>query len=167
MGVTLSLAITSVGPTMAGSVAMNGVATVTNTEAGNVRLMGIQITEATTMGAVVRGPYFLTNNVAPGSGEPTLATSASGNYPFQVVVPSPNTPGASPNAPNSLRELAFPPGETRLRLAGVAQTNDGTSNFVGTAALSVPLSTPVAPFPKPQGGALQFNSGGDAVHWFF
>ena len=166
MALNLSLAITSVGPLKSG-LALNGVATVTNTEAGNVEVMSIQITEASTMGAIICGPYFLTPNVAPGEGEPTLATSASGNYPFQVVCEVPNTPGASPNAPNSLHGNTFPSGNSYLRLAGTVLGNDGSSNLVGSATLNLPLTTPVAPFPVPQGGALQFNAGGNSINAFF
>lgn len=167
MAVTLSLAITSVGPNM-GDSTLNGIATITNTEAGAVTLQDIQVFEQSTFGATISQPYFLTPNVAPGVGNPSVSAGATVYYPFQVVCAVPNTPGASPNAPGGLVESVYPAPNTFLRLAGVVRALDGSSNpFVGTASLQLPLITPVAPFPVPQGGALQFNRGGNAVNFFF
>lgn len=171
MGITLSLAITSVGPTMAGPMALQGIATVTNTEADTLTVYDINIAEGpeTQLGARVSGPYFLTPNVAPGEGEPAILTTATAYYPFSVFVPSPNTPGASPNAPGGRTDMASPVGNAFLRLVGSVRALDPDSDpHVGGAVVAVSLITPVAPFPVPAGGALQFNkTGSNAVNWFF
>jgi hypothetical protein len=163
MGISIALTITSVGPTTAGTMPINGIAAITNTEADTLTVRSITIAEGarTQLGARVSGPYFMTNNVAPGEGFPDIATSATAHYPFSVVVPSPNTPGSSPNAPGGPTLRASPPSNTFMELVGNVRALDTNNDpHVGTGCVFASFITPVAPFPVPMGGALQFNKTG-------
>lgn len=167
MAITISFTKTSDG-TAADSV-INGIVTVTNAGANTISVQGVSIVEQSTLGANIRQPDFLTSNAAPGT-FPTIAAGASASYPWSVVCAVPNTPGASPNAPNAYHgPMASPPADTVCRLSLFVQAYDSVAAAAvnNTAALQFPLSPAVAQFPVPQGGALQFNSGGDAVNWFF
>lgn len=165
MSITVILTKTSVGNPLADGV-INGVCAVTNNESGSVTVRDIRISEVSTMGSVIRQPDFLVPNAAPGT-YPTLTTTATGNYPWSIVVPSPCTPGPSPNSPSGVQNVAYPASNAVLRLQCVVMVNDGSVNIMGTALLQFPIGSAVAPFPVPQGGALQFNTGGDAVNFFF
>lgn len=178
MAIVVSFSVTSVGPTVANSV-INGIVSVQNTEAGSVTVRDIRIAEIPsaaltspasqtpqTWGAIIRQPDFLVPNAAPGT-YPTLTTTSTGYYPFSVVSPSPNFPGASPNAPNALRNPAMPPNTSILNLSCVAVCNDGSSNIVGSAMLQIPLISAVKTYPLATSGTEQFNVQGNAVNWFF
>lgn len=166
MAITVSIALTNVGPTFADS-PLSGICTITNNGANTIQVQGIQLTEQTNTGAAFRNPDFLVPNVAPGT-YPTIASSASANYPFSVVCPSPNMPGASPAAPNAYRGGAQP-ANPLVNVVCVVTAYDSTAAvFVnGSASMQIAVVSSVAPFPVPQGGASQFNFGGDAVNWFF
>ena len=168
MAITVSMAITSVGSTRSNSV-ISGILTLVNNGANTISVLDVALFEQSTMGAIIGQPVFMTPNVAPGEGEPDVATTVTVYYPFSVVVPAINTPGASPNAPSSLHDDVFPPGNSWCRLACNVRAYDATAveYVTGTATLQFPVVSAVAPFPVPQGGAEQFNSGGDAVNWFF
>lgn len=181
MTISVSLAFTSVGPTTANA-PINGILTLTNNGSNTISVRSIRLYEmplivtplnqgGACFGAMISQPEFLTPNVAPGDDFPSVTTGSTVYYPFAVVVPSPNLPGPSPNAPNTLRynQMATPPGNTNLQLGCDVRTYDSTATewVCGSATLSCPIKSAVAPFPVPQGGAEQFNSAGDAVNWFF
>lgn len=167
MAITVGIAITSVGPVLADS-QINGVLTVTNNGSNTVQIQAAQLSELTTMGLVFRHPDVLTPNAAPGTYN-TISAAGSASYPFSLVAPSPNTPGASPNTPNGYSDNVFPPANVQAVINCLVTAYDTTAAAYvnGSASLSFAIGSAVAPFPVPQGGALQFNSGGDAVHWFF
>lgn len=148
---------------------LNGVVTVTNNGSNTIELMSMQVVEASVLGAVVSGPYFLTPNAYPGVG-PELSASASGSYPFQVVVQSPNVSGAAPSAPNAIRMATWPTPNSwcQLHCNVVAYDSTAGENVVGSATLNFPVVSAVASYPPPiTGGTEQFNYAANAVNWFF
>jgi hypothetical protein len=167
MAITVSLALTN--PTSArANATLNGVLTLTNNGSNTIEVMAIQLTEASAMGSQVGGPYFLTPNADVGVG-PTITTSSTAHYPFSVTIASPNMPGAAPTAPDALHIATRPVPNSWARFECNVLTYDATAgeNVVGTATLNFPVVSGVATYPTPQGGAMQFNSGGDAVNFFF
>lgn len=167
MPITVTLAITSPGSTRAGQM-LSGTLTLSNTGSNSVSVRSLQLTEASAMGAVIRQPSFLTSNVAPESSFPTITAGSSASYPFSIVVPSPNTPGAPAQAPNNLHGSVFPPVNTNCRLQLDARTYDSVAAafVVGSAEIGVPIVSAVAAAIS-QGGAEQFNAAMNAVNWFF
>lgn len=165
MAITCSLAFGNTTSARSGQ-PVNLVLAVTNNGSNTIEVLGIQVTEASTMGAIISGPYFLTPNADVGVG-PTILTTATAYYPCQVVVTAINTPGASPNSPNALHDDVFPPGNSLCRLQCDVLTYDSVAaeNVAGSATFNFPVGSAVAPFPVPQGGAMQFNAGGNAVNW--
>lgn len=170
MSLTLTLAVTSPAPLIANS-AINGVLTVVNNGANPVVVQTVGLSEVTNMGVKFRQPDFLTPNVAPGVGNPTIAAAGTANYPFAFVCAPVNTPGDSPQAPGGPAPTPTIPTNSSPIISCVVVSYDSVAgvNVVGSTQLApVPLAASVAPSPPPLGGALQFNVGGaNAVNWFF
>lgn len=162
MALTLTLTNTSVGPATADNT-INVQCAVANTTGGDLSVTDLQIHETgSNFGVTVTQPYFLTPNVAPGTGNPTVANNGTGYFLAQVNSPAPSSPGESPNAPNSLILTDIPTGV--LTLTGTVIMSDGTT---ATATLQVPMRTTITPFPVPLGGVMAFNGPSNAVNWFF
>lgn len=166
MAITLSLAITSPGPTRAGQ-RIDGILTLTNAGSNTVEVRNLVLSEASSMGVKFRQPCFLTPNVAVGVGEPDVTASATVNYPFSMVVASPNTPGAPVQAPNAMHDDVCPPGNSWCRVVLDARTYDAVAAefVVGSATLNFPVLSAAQALIS-QGGALQWNAGMNAVNWF-
>lgn len=167
MAITVTLALTNPATARAGQ-RLNGICAITNNGANTVEVLSVNLAEASVMGAKVGGPYFLTPNVAPGTGEPTIESAATSYFPFSIVIPSPNTPGSSPSSVHVI-DGVYPAANSWARFQCNVMTYDSVAevNVVGEATLAFAVASSVAPFPMPQGGALQFDTGGDAVNWFF
>lgn len=167
MAITLSLAITSPGPTRAGQ-KIDGVLTLTNTGANTVSVRSLQLSEQSTLGAVFRNPDFLTPNVAPDAGFPNVTAASTVNYPFSIVVPSPNMPGSPAQAPNSFHSSVQPPPNTYCIVQLDARTYDSVAAafVVGSASLNFAVLSAV-PAAISQGGAQQFNAAMNAVNWWY
>jgi hypothetical protein len=170
MSITVTIAITSSGGNVVAGRVVNGVATVTNGGANDVTVQTMSLSEVTTTGAQMGQPKFLTANTAPGDDKPTITAAATSYFPFSFVAPSPNFPGDNPNAEGGrVPNRAMPSGNPLCELSLFVSTYDATAAVYvnGSNTLVVPVKSALAPFPVPSGGALQFNSGGDAVHAFF
>lgn len=136
------------------------VAVVSNTDGADVYLQSLQISEVSNLGSRVGQPQISD----PGSSQgvrPTLSAAGSLTYPFQVVANFPNTPGLSPNNPGGSApgQAAYPVAPALLALRAQGQTSDGS---VFSCLFTVPVLSAVAPFPAPQGGAMQFAQGFDS-----
>lgn len=155
MAKTVSLSLASSFPSS--DTPLTFIATVTNSDSAAVTLSSLSISEQSKSGATIGQPQILTPNAPPGVGSPTLLASASLSFPFQVVFPSPNMPGPSPqNVGGAAPSGASPAGNTTFQLVAVGQTSDGS---VFTTVLAVSILSAVAPFPVPSGGAAQFGQG--------
>ncbi len=148
------------GSSVIANQAANFVVTLANTDAAAVQVTSLALLELSKTGAVVGQPTWRTPNVAPGvTGNPTLnGTNGSLSYGFQVVATVPNMPGTSPNnEPGGARPgQPATPAVNLLVLQAQVQTSDGSVFFT---TLTVPVLSAVAPFPVPQGGAMQFGQG--------
>ena len=161
MPVSLSLALAN-SNVIAGQPATI-VCTVSNTTASDVTLNSLHAS-SDKPGCHIEQPVFLTPNRAPGDGNPTISASTGTKVVgFQVVPLAPNMPGASPNnAPGGAAPADFdsPVSNPIYYITVVGHTSDG-SVFSGSLAFGA-LSA-VAPFPRPEGGALQLIQGANLM----
>lgn len=135
------------------------VATVSNTTAAAVTLESL--TASSSSGAVsIRQPVIVTPNMAPGAGDPVIdATSGTLSVGFSFVVQAPNAAGPSPNnAPGGVAPSnpAAPVSNPNHVITVIGQTSDGS---VFSSSLTVGVLSAVGPFPRAEGGALQFTQG--------
>lgn len=138
--------------------------TVSNTGSSALVLSLLSVAESSKVGATIGQPQFLTPQMPVGAGNPSIAAGSSLTFPFQVAFPSPNTPGVSPNAPApgpAGMMTGQPPPNNAVVLVATAQTSDGS---VASSSIVVPVLSATAPFPLPQGGALQFGQGGNLIN---
>lgn len=137
--------------------------TITNTGTAALTLSSLQVSEATEADAIIEQPNYLTPNVALGAGNPTIAAGGSLSIVFGVQFASPSLPGASPNQPGlGPSGMAIgQPGDSSVILQAQCQTSD---NVVASTSLSVPVLSAAAPFPRPEGGALQFGQGSNLIN---
>lgn len=147
---------------------IRGVVSVTNTGANSVAVDTMTLTEFTTMGAVFGGPSYLAPNVPGVGATPIITNGATSYFPFVMMVPSPNTPGAQASARRHHGNV-FPADNTfcGINLEVRATEQVGFTTEVASATAGVPVASSVAPFPPSYGGADQFNFGANAVGWFF
>ena len=167
MAITVTLSINSPGSTQAGQRLVGNVKVVNN-GSNTITVRDIRLSESSTMGAMFGQPDFLTPNTALESSYPSILTTATAYYPFSIVVPSPNMPGAPVQAPNSMHLNVSPPSNTWFRCVCDVRTYDATAIafVVGQAELNFPVVSAVAAAIS-QGGSLSGNSGMNAVNWFF
>ncbi len=168
VSISVSLAVTSVGP-VTGDNTVNGIITVVNNGANTITVQSMQVIELTNTGTKFRQPDFLTPNVAPGTGSPSILTTATAYFPFSFTPNSPGTAGAPANAPNALHGNTCPPSNNILQLVCNVVTNDATAavNVIGSSqmtqiavgALTTPPGNPV--------GSMVFTSALNGVNWFF
>jgi hypothetical protein len=169
VSITVTLAVTSVGP-VTGDNTSNGIITVVNNGANTITVQSMQVSDLLNSGTQFRQPDFLTPNVAPGVGVPSIATSGTAYFPFSFTPFSPATPGASANAPNAMHGNAFPSSNNIIQLVCNVVTNDATAgaNVIGTSPMvQIAVGTSTVPLVFPLGGSLIFNAPMDAVNWFF
>lgn len=160
MATTVTLAQGAASRIVAGQ-PINFVATVSNTGSSAITLTALQVTEQTDTGCQISQPNFQTPNVAPGTGNPSIAASSSASYSFQIIFTAPYGAGPSPqNAPGG----AAPgpnPANPNVTLLVVGQSSDGVFS---STPLMVPVLSAIAPFPRPEGGALQFSQGSNLIN---
>lgn len=153
----LTLSVTRVTATPVARQPCRFTATLTNTGSSSVSLESLSVNELSKSGAVIEQPGFLTPN-APTGQLPTIVAGGSLTVPFTIVPSGPSMPGPSPN--NAPGGAAPPnpamPAPATLNFQLVGQLSDD-STAVMPFAVSV-LSS-VAPFPVPEGGAVQFAQG--------
>lgn len=139
------------------------VVTITNTGAAALTLSSLQVSEATESDAIIEQPNYLAPNVALGVGNPTIAAGASLSIVFGVLFTSPSLAGPSPNQPGlgPTGMVISQPGDSSVILQAQCQTSD---NVVASTSLSVPVLSAAAPFPRPEGGALQFGQGSNLIN---
>lgn len=138
-----------------GNQTMNYTVSVQNTGSSSLTLSSLSVAESTQTGMRVGQPRFLTPNVAPGVGNPTISAGSTVSYGFQAVATAPVMPGSSPQAPGGAapsNAACFP--FNGFTLMATAQTSDGT---IATGILSAPVAT--ATFPQSNGGALVLSQG--------
>jgi hypothetical protein len=167
MAITVTAAITSPGSTRAGQ-RISGILTIVNNGANTISVRSLQLSEASTLGAVFGQPSFLTPNVALESSYPNITTSSTAYYPFSIVVASPNTPGAPAQAPNAMHDDVCPPGNSWCRINVDVRTYDSTATefVMGSTTLNFPVVSAAQALIS-QGGAEQWNAAMNAVNWFF
>lgn len=138
--------------------------TITNTGSAALSLSSLQVSEQTEADATIEQPNYLTPNVALGTGNPTIAAGGSLSLVFGVQFQAPSLAGVSPNAPGPLGMAGMmvgqPPSDSVV-LQAQCQTSDGS---VASTSLSVPVLSAAAPFPRPEGGALQFSQGSNLIN---
>lgn len=163
----ITLVVTLSGSAVAGR-SLRGMVSITNESGPSVAIDSMVLSESTKMGVAIGGPRFLTPNVVGVGATPIIATSSTSHFPFSLMVPSPNTPGASPSATRHHDDV-FPSNNSQCQLNLDVRAIDQVSFLpeVARTSFEFPVITSVAPFPVPQGGALQYNAGGCAVNWFF
>jgi len=166
MALTLSISAGYGSTNVAAGMQVTYVASVTNSGATAVTLNGLWVSRDSMSGnAGVGQPTWQTPGVSVGAGYPTLAAGSTYNYPFSVVFSAPNMAGGSPNsAPGG----AAPPHNAAYPIdSGFSFTINSLSSDSTTASATyfVPVLSTVAPFPIPQGGALQMNSGFNLVNF--
>lgn len=160
MAKTVSMA--QVDPNAVANQPVKFTVTVANSDAAAVTLSSLYISEQSDTGANVGQPQYLVSNVPLNLGNPIITAAGSVSYGFQVVFNSPNTPGQSPNnAPGGAvpSNNAYP-ANPYVTLQAIAQTSDGS---VFSTTIMVPVLSAVAPFPIPEGGALQFRQGSNLM----
>lgn len=160
MAINVSIAEGAPSAFAVGNQTMNYTVTVENTGASSVTLTSLSISEQTKTGARVGQPRYLTPNVAPGVGNPTIAASSSVSYGFQVVSTAPTMPGPSPQAPGGsapANAAAYP--FNAYVLQAVSQVSDGT---VSSGTFVAPVLT--ASFPQSSGGALVQSQGFNLIN---
>lgn len=136
--------------------------TVSNTGASSLTLTALSVSESTESDAVISQPNFMTPNVPIGIGNPTLAAGGSASYVFDVLFPSPNAAGPSPNSPaGQAGMMNGQPADNNFTLLAQCQTSDGS---VASATLMVSVLSAIAPFPRPEGGAFQFTQGTNIIN---
>lgn len=139
---------------------------ITNTSSAAVTLNSVQVSESTESDCQIQQPYFLQTNMPVGLGNPVIVPAGTVSYPFPVIFPSPLTAGPSPNQPAAPgfgpagMQAAFPADSNFILLAQAA-ASDGS---VGSISLAVSVLTATAPFPRPEGGALQFSQGTNLIN---
>lgn len=139
------------------------VVTVSNTGAVPLSLSSLDVSDPTKR-AIVAAPNFLTANVPAGTGNPTISAAGTFSTSFGVIFPSPNTPGPSPNTPGPLGVAGMflgQPANASYTLLVQCQTSDGS---VASTSIVVPVLSATAPFPRPEGGALQFSQGSNLIN---
>lgn len=140
------------------------VITVQNTGSSALTLSSAQVSEATESECTISQPNILTTNVALGAGNPTIGAGSSVSFSFPVVFQAPNTAGVSPNAPGPLGVSGMAlgqPADPTFVLQAQVQTSDGA---VASTSLVVSALSATAPFPRPEGGALQFSQGSNLIN---
>lgn len=138
--------------------------TVSNTGSTALTLSNVSVSESTESDAQIGQPNYLVPQMPLGFGNPIILASGSVSYAFDVIFPSPNGPGPSPNSPGPLGVAGMmngQPADNSFTLQAQAQTSDGS---VAAAALPVSVLSAIAPFPRPEGGALQFTQGSNIVN---
>jgi hypothetical protein len=167
---SLTLVIAQVTPSVVAKQPAIFTVTVTNNSSSAVILNSVSLTESTESDAQISLPQL---PGLPIGFIPTLSGNSSFVYSFTVVVASPQFAGFVPQTPASTPSSVMPslslsaPGNNAMtpdaffNLVAQAQASDGS---VGSATLQVVAMSALASFPPPQGGALQFNSGGDLIN---
>ena len=166
MALTLSISAGYGATNVAAGMQVTFVASVTNSGATAVTLNGLWVSRENGTNVRTGQPTWQTPGVSVGAGYPTLAAGSTYNYPFSVVFQTPNMAGSSPNnAPggSAPSNNAAYPLDSGFSISLNSLSSDSTT---ASAAFFVPVLSTVAPFPIPQGGALQFNSGFNAVNFF-
>lgn len=138
--------------------------TVSNTGSSALTLSSLSIGESSESDVIISQPLFMTPQMPVGLGNPVISAGGSVSYVFGVVFSSPNTAGASPNAPGPLGSAGMTtgqPADNSFSLLATAQTSDGV---VGTGSLVVSALSATAPFPRPEGGAFIFTQGSNLVN---
>lgn len=128
-------------------------ASVKNNTGSDVTLSNLAV-YCSPQGPIVGQPQYLTVNVAPGTGNPTITNGSTGSYPFNVVFPSPNVAGVAPqNAPGSasIQSLAYPAHNQLYTVYVQAQTSDGS---VGQGQMYVQPVSSTQPLVLPYGGSI-------------
>ncbi len=165
MAITVTISEGAFSANAVANQAMSYVVTVANTNASSVTLTSLTINETTKTGAIISQPEFLTPNVAPGTGNPTIAaTTGTVSYGFKVVSTAPVMPGPSVQAPGGAapaNAAAYPANGYSLQATSL--TSDGT---VATSLLESPFFVPVstATIPQSNGGALVLSQGFNLVN---
>jgi hypothetical protein len=144
--------------------------TITNNSSSAVILNSVTLTESTESDALISGPQW---PGLPIGFIPTLSGSSSLTATFTVVVASPQFAGFVPQTPASTPSSIMPslslsaPGNNAMApdsfftLNAQAVASDGS---VGAASFQFVAASAIASIPPPQGGALQFQSGGDLIN---
>lgn len=135
---------------------------VTNTSVSAVDLISLAVHCDRSSSVRIQQPVFLTPNVAPGDGNPSIDASATAYYSCRVVFFSPSQAGPSPQLPGGSQgsSNASTPDASYV-LTVVAQASDAA---VGTASTTVAVASTVAPFPIALGGAWQFAGGSNLIN---
>jgi hypothetical protein len=151
-------------PALADSV-VTFIVTVTNTGSSALTLSSLQVADQTKgANSTLQQPNYLTTNMPVGLGNPVIGASSSLSFPFSGVFSAPPTAGASPNQPGPLGVSGMflgQPGSASYALVAQCQTSDGA---VASTSLVVPVLSATAPFPRPEGGALQFSQGSNLIN---
>lgn len=163
MALTLSIIAGNAASSVVAGQSVNYVASVTNSGSSNVTLQSLSTFAESSSGVTVGQPTYLTPNVPVGTGNPTLSAGSTYYYPFQVVFPSPNFAGPSPQMPGSPAgtSTASVPTDSVFAINLQSLSSDST---VASASLLVPVLSSLAPFPVAQGGGLQFSSGFNLIN---
>lgn len=162
----LFVAVTLAEPIAVVEQAAMFIATVSNTGSAAVTLNSLSVNEVTKTGCMITQPNYLPLNSPVGVGNPVISAGGSQSFPFGVVFTAPYSAGSSPNnqpggsAPGQNSQ----PANSNVTLQAVGQASDG-SVFSGNVL--VPVLSASAPFPVPQGGALQFGQGADLINLTF
>lgn len=141
----------------------NYIASVSNTGSSSVTLQSLSAYADAGSCINVGQPQYLTPNVPPGVGNPTIAAGATASYPFEVTFMTPNYAGPSPQSPGGTAgSTAGLPSDS---VFGVYLQSLSSDSTVASATLLVPVLSAVAPFPIAQGGGLQLSSGFNLVNF--
>jgi len=148
-----------------GNQTMSYTVSVQNTGASSVSLSSLWISEVGKTGLAIGQPNYLTPNVPPGVGNPSIAAAATVSYGFQVVSTAPTMPGPSPQAPGgaapaNAAQYPYSP----YSLLATAQTLEGSTT---TITASQPFFAPILTkdFPQSNGGALVLSQGFNIINF--
>ena len=136
--------------------------TVSNPGAAALTVLSLGVSEVSATGARLDQPSYLAPNAPIGLGNPVIGPGASRSFPFECVFQVPSYSGPSPQAPGGSAGVRGPPTNSVVTIRALCQSSDGVVTFVD---MPFPVLATVAPFPVAQGGALQLNSGFNAVNF--
>lgn len=135
---------------------------VTNTSVSSVTVSSLAVSCDRGSSVQIQQPVFLTPNAAPGSGNPTILTTATAYYSCKAVFFSPSQSGPSPQNPagaGGMSPAATPDGNYTLTATAVA-----SDAATGSASATVAVASTIAPFPLAVGGAWQFAQGSNLIN---
>jgi hypothetical protein len=167
---SLTLAITQISQVGVARQPLSFTLAVTNNSSSAVILTTPQVSESTESDAQISIPQL---PGLPIGYIPTLGGNSTLTYTFNVVIASPSWAGFVPQTPAFTTPGIYPslslsaPANNAMTpdafftLTAQAQASDGS---VGTTSLQVLVLSALQPFPPPQGGALQFNAGGNLIN---